>query len=40
MDLNELFKQLAEELKRGNYTRGEKKAIINDVGENIPKPIR
>jgi hypothetical protein len=27
-------------LKRGNYTRGEKKAIINDVGENIPKPIR
>ena len=32
MDLNELFRQLEEELKRGNYTREEKMAIIKDVG--------
>ena len=33
MNLNELFRQLEEELKRGNYTREEKTAIINDVGD-------
>lgn len=33
MDLNELFKQLAEELKNGNYSQDEKMAIIKNVGE-------
>ena len=33
MNLNELFIQLEEELKRGNYTREEKTAIINYVGD-------
>ena len=28
MDLNELFRQLDEELKNGNYSQGEKMAII------------
>ena len=31
MDLNELFKQLAEELKNGNYSQDEKMAIIKSV---------
>ena len=33
MDLNELFRQLYEELKNGNYSQGEKMAIIKNVGE-------
>ena len=33
MDINELFRQLEEELKRGNYTREQKMAIIKDVGD-------
>lgn len=33
MDLNDLFKQLAEELKNGNYSQDEKMAIIKNVGE-------
>ena len=32
MNLNELFRELEEELKRGNYTKEQKIGIINDVG--------
>ncbi len=33
MDVNELFRQLEEELKRGNYTREQKMAIIKNAGD-------